>query len=791
MIHLFDGATGTMLQAAGMKPGECPELYNITHPEIVLDIHRQYVEAGTTLLHTNTFGANRQKLSAYGLQDRLEEINRAAVRIAKEAAQAGQNVKIVGDLGPTGKFLAPLGELSFDEAYDIYRQQATVLEESGVDCILIETIIDIQEMRAALLAVKDNTKLPVICQMSYSEDGRTVTGTDPETAAVILDAMGADVIGANCSCGPAQLLPVVEKLHGATTKPISIQPNAGLPRLVDGKTVFPMSPEEMGEWAPKLIAAGATYLGGCCGTTPAHIRAMADAVRDLSPIPAAAMPEAVMLTSRSKTVAVSASGAPLLIGERINPTGRKQMAADIRAGSLLSVKQEALAQAESGANILDVNMGVPGIDQADIMGKAIGELSMLTDLPLAIDTGDAEALEAGLKAYPGRALINSVSAEPDRLRDFLPLAKRYGAAILCLPISEAGIPKTAEDRLAVIETILKEAERVGIPKNSYLLDALVMTVATDANSANETLRTLRLYRAKYPYPTTMGLSNVSFGLPNRPSINANFFTMCLAAGLNAPIMNPHDAKMQEHLAASCALLGYDPCGRQYSITHSNATAPIQTAPAASTLPTVAQLKEAVIRGEKELAESLVIKALEEGSTPNEITEQGLTEAMNVVGEKFSSDEYFLPQVLLSAETMHVAFQTIRRQLPSLTIDSLGTVVLATVKGDIHDLGKNIVAALLENSGFTVIDLGKDVAAETVVSAAKEHNADLVGLCALMTTTVTEIDHTIDALNAANISAQTIIGGAVVTEDYARSAGATAYAEDGVAAVRIAKQLLGK
>ncbi|MBQ8682874.1 MAG: homocysteine S-methyltransferase family protein [Selenomonadales bacterium] len=791
MIHLFDGATGTMLQAAGMKPGECPELYNITHPEIVLDIHRQYVEAGTTLLHTNTFGANRQKLSAYGLQDRLEEINRAAVRIAKEAAKAGQNVKVVGDLGPTGKFLAPLGELSFDEAYDIYRQQATVLEEAGVDCILIETIIDIQEMRAALLAVKDNTKLPVICQMSYSEDGRTVTGTDPETAAVILDAMGADVIGANCSCGPAQLLPVVEKLYGATTKPISIQPNAGLPRLVDGKTVFPMSPEEMGKWAPKLIAAGATYLGGCCGTTPAHIRAMADAVRDLSPIPAAVMPEAVMLTSRSKTVAVSASGAPLLIGERINPTGRKQMAADIRAGSLLSVKQEALAQAESGASILDVNMGVPGIDQADIMGKAIGELSMLTDLPLAIDTGDAAALEAGLKAYPGRALINSVSAEPDRLRDFLPLAKRYGAAILCLPISEAGIPKTAEDRLAVIETILKEAERVGIPKNSYLLDALVMTVATDANSANETLRTLRLYRAKYPYPTTMGLSNVSFGLPNRPSINANFFTMCLAAGLNAPIMNPHDAKMQEHLAASCALLGYDPCGRQYSITHSNAAAPIQTAPAASTLPTVAQLKEAVIRGEKELAESLVIKALEEGSTPSEITEQGLTEAMNVVGEKFSSDEYFLPQVLLSAETMHVAFQTIRRQLPSLTIDSLGTVVLATVKGDIHDLGKNIVAALLENSGFTVIDLGKDVAAETVVSAAKEHNADLVGLCALMTTTVTEIDHTIDALNAANISAQTIIGGAVVTEDYARSVGATAYAEDGVAAVRIAKQLLGK
>ncbi|MBP3401347.1 MAG: homocysteine S-methyltransferase family protein [Selenomonadales bacterium] len=790
MIHMFDGATGTMLQAAGMKPGECPELYNITHPDIVLDIHRQYVEAGTTWLHTNTFGANRQKLSAYGLESRVAEINRAAVAIAREAAKAGNNVKVVGDLGPTGKFLAPLGELSFDEAYDIYREQAMILEEAGADCILIETIIDIQEMRAALLAVKDNTNMFVICQMSYSEDGRTVTGTDPTTAATILDAMGADVIGANCSCGPAQLLPVVEKLHAATTKPISIQPNAGLPRLVNGKTVFPMSPEEMGEWAPRLINAGATYLGGCCGTTPAHIRAMAEAVRDMKPIPPATMPQAVMLTSRTKTVAVSAFDAPVLIGERINPTGRKQMAADIRAGSLLSVKEEAIAQAEAGATILDVNMGVPGIDQATMMAKAISELSMLTDLPLAIDTGDAAALEAGLKAYPGRALINSVTAEEGRIRTFLPLAKRFGAALLCLPISEAGIPKTAEERISVIDTILTEAKKAGLGKHDYLLDALVMTVATDRNAANETLRTLRLYRENYPHPTTMGLSNVSFGLPNRPSVNANFFTMCLAAGLNAPIMNPHDSKMKEHLAASNALLGYDPCGREYSLSHSDMTTP-QQAETASTLPTLDRLKDAVVRGEKELAETLVVKALEEGTEPNEITEQGLTEAMNIVGEKFGSGKYFLPQVLLSAETMNVAFRTIRRQLPALTMDSLGTVVLATVKGDIHDLGKNIVAALLENSGFTVIDLGKDVDAQTVVTAAKEHQADLVGLCALMTTTVTEIDRTIDALKEANVTAQTIIGGAVVTADYACEAGADAYAEDGVDAVRIAKQLLGK
>lgn len=791
MIQLFDGATGTMLQAAGMKPGECPELYNITHPDIVRNIHRQYVEAGTTMLHTNTFGANRQKLSAYRLEDRIAEINQAAVRIAQEATEGYPDVKIVGDLGPTGKFLAPLGELSFDDAYAIYREQAMILADAGVDYILIETIIDIQEMRAALLAVKDNTTLPVICQMSYSEDGRTVTGTDPTTAAIILDAMGADVIGANCSCGPAQLLPVVEKLYSATTKPISIQPNAGLPRLVDGKTVFPMSPEEMGQWAPRLIAAGATYLGGCCGTTPAHIRAMRDAVQDLSPILPSVRSQAVMLTSRTKTISIDANGAPRLIGERINPTGRKKLAADIRAGSLLSVKQEALAQAEAGADILDVNMGVVGIDQAEIMAKAIGELSMLTDLALAIDTGDAAALEAGLKAYPGRALINSITAEPDRLRDFIPLAKRYGAAILCLPISEHGIPKTAEDRLAVIETILTEARRAGIADHSYLLDALVMTVATDQNSAKETLRTLRLYRKHYPYPTTMGLSNISFGLPNRPSINANFFTMCLASGLNAPIMNPFDPKMQEHFAASKVLLGYDPCGRAYSLAHSGDTqSTISTAPT-STLPTLSRLRDAVIRGEKELAAALVEQALDEGHCANEITEQGLTEAMNCVGEKFGAGKYFLPQVLLAAETMHIAFQTIRRKLPSLTMDSLGTVVLATVKGDIHDLGKNIVAALLENSGFTVIDLGKDVDATAVVDAARAHNADLVGLCALMTTTVTEIDHTIDALNSANITARTIIGGAVVTADYAREAGASAYAKDGVDAVRIAKELLGK
>lgn len=789
MISIFDGAMGTMLQQMGMLPGECPEQWNIDHPEKITAIHRLYIEHGANIIETNTFGANRIKLTHYGLSKQVAALNKAAVQAARAAA--GTTIRIAGSVGPTGKFIAPLGDLSFDEAYEVFLEQITALDEAGVDLILIETIIDIQEMRAALLAAKKACNKPVICQLSYEADGRTVTGTDPRTAAIVLEAMGADVIGANCSLGPAQLLHIVEILRSATRCPISIQPNAGMPVLVEGQTVFPMSPLELAEWAPKLIAAGASYIGGCCGTTPQHIQAMSQAIHNsgIQPPAAPQQPTCLALTSRSKTIYIGAGLPTVIIGERINPTGRKELLADIASGEFIIVKKEALAQIQSGATVLDVNMGVPGIDQAQAMRQAIEELSMLVDAPLAIDTSDAASLEAGLKAYPGRALINSVSAEPERLQEFLPLAKKYGAAILCLPIAPGGVPATALERVEIIKQIVELALAQGLRHEDFLLDALVMTVAADAQAAVQTLATLRLYRKEFGYPATMGLSNISFGLPKRELMNAAFCAMALASGLDAPILNPHNIMMQDMLAASSALLSYDPNGRHYSTTYAAAAQTQTTLSRNEPEDILSQIKQSVIHGEKNSVIPLVKQALADGHSSITITDNSLTAAMTVIGKDFGAGRCYLPQVLLAAETMRAAFQTIKEVLPAEKNISLGTVILATVKGDIHDLGKNIVCALLENNGFTVIDLGKDVSPETVVEAALSHHADIVGLCALMTTTMPQINHTIAKLKDAGCFAKTIVGGAVLTADYAAKAGADVYAPNGVLAVEIAKDLL--
>ena len=789
MIHIFDGAMGTMLQAGGLKPGACPELMNIEQPEVVKNIHRAYIEAGATIIETNTFGASRLKLEHYGLSERVRELNTAAVKLAKEAAQ--ERAQVAGSMGPTGRFVVPLGDLDFETAYDAFHEQAQALAEAGADYLIIETCIDIQEMRAALLAAKDVTDIPVICQLSYSEDGRTVTGTDPQSAAIILDAMGADIIGVNCSLGPEQLVPVVETLAKNCRRPISVQPNAGMPRLENGETIFPMGPEDFGQWAPKLVAAGASYVGGCCGTTPAHIRAMAEAVRGLDAPTRAEQPRRLWLASRSKAICIDKDLPTRLISERINPTGRKKLAAELREGSMLSIKKEAVNQVKAGAHLLDVNMGVGGIDQVAAMQKAVTEIAQLTDAPLCIDTSDPASLEAGLRAYPGRALINSVSAESPRLRDFLPLARKYGAAILCLPCTDEGIPKKAEGRVAAIKTIVKAAKAQGLQDGDFLLDALVMTVSADAGAAREVLKTLQLYRQELGYPSTMGLSNISFGLPNRPLINSTFFAMCLAAGLDAPIMNPYDELMQHALHASAALLGDDPCGLAFSQDEANLKVPKKAAVAKTDITdTIAAIKQAVIDGEKDEITLLVDRAIQEGKSSNEITEKGLTAAMTDIGEDFGSGRMFLPQVLLSAETMRTAFNRLKEQLPATQEADKGTVVIATVKGDVHDLGKNITGALLANSGFKLIDLGKDVDSTDIVRAAIENKADIVGLCALMTTTMVQIDKVIAELHAAGCAAKVMVGGAALTQEYADSAGADAYAPDGVKAVELAKQLVG-
>ena len=794
MIEIFDGAMGTMLQAGGLKAGACPEMMNIESSEIVKNVHKAYIEAGSTIITTNTFGASAIKLEHYGLASRIKELNAAAVKIAKEAAIG--RAKVAGDIGPTGRFVAPLGDLDFEDAYINFYDQAKALAEAGADFIIIETCIDLQEMRAALLAAKDACNLPVICQFSYSEDGRTVTGTDPQSAAVLLEAMGAAVVGVNCSLGPEQLVPIVKKLAQSCSLPVSVQPNAGMPYLEDGETKFPMDAVSFAKWTSKLIEAGATYLGGCCGTTPEHIRELAKAVKgtegNIKAIPRQADVR-LRLTSRSKTVTIDKTLPTVLIGERINPTGRKKLAAEIREGSLLGVKRDAVKQIRAGASVLDVNMGVGGIDEAAAMKRAITEIAQLTEAPLAIDTGNVEALEAGLRAYPGRALINSVSAEPERLEKFLPLAKKYGAAILCLPITEKGVPKTAEERVETVGLIINEAKRHGLKDGDFLLDGLVMTISADANACHEVLKTLKIYREKFGYPSTMGLSNISFGLPNRPLINSTFFAMCLAAGLDAPIMNPYDELMQNALKASAALLGKDPNGLQFSklgqINITMQAAQEEKITKKNTLDPLTAIKQAVIEGEKDEVAELVANAIAAGHDSNEITEKALTAAMNDIGVDFGAGKMFLPQVLLSAETMREAFNKIKELLPAQETKQIGTVVLATVKGDVHDLGKNIVGALLSNSGFKLIDLGKDVESERIVRAAIESKADIVGLCALMTTTMVQIDKVIADLHAAGCEAKVMVGGAALTQEYADSAGADAYAEDGVQAVQLAKKMM--
>lgn len=791
MTYIFDGAMGTMLQQAGLTSGVCPELWNIERPETVTAVHRQYVDSGADILETNTFGANRIKLSHYGLENKVHLLNQAGVAAARRAA--GPNTKIAGSVGPTGKLIAPLGDLDFDTAYNVFAEQISALQQAGADYILIETIIDLQEMRAALLAAKAVCSKPIICQLSFEADGRTVTGTDAQTAAIVLEALGADIIGANCSVGPEQLLPVISTLAANTTRPIIVQANAGMPELIQGKTVFPMGPAAIAKWTPQLIAAGASYIGGCCGTTPAHIKAIKEAADNYvttAPRLILSAKKSTALTSRSKTVLLGPDHPPAIIGERINPTGRKALAASIRAGSFLEVKRDAIHQVQAGAAILDVNMGIPGINQALTMHQVVQELSMLVDVPLAIDTTDPDALEAGLKAFPGRALINSVSYEPDRLAHFLPLAKKYGAAILCLPLAPGGVPQNAAEKVTIAEGIVKAALEAGLAPHDLLLDALVLTAAAVPGAGLETLKTLMLYREHFGYPTVMGLSNISFGLPRRDLMNSTFYAMALTAGLDAPILNPLDPLMQDVMAATDAILGHDANAKRYSERYSGTTnSNITPRKSGQPLNVLEEIRQTVVQGEKELVIPLVKQALSEGYSVLDITDKALTIAMSEIGDAFGAGRSFLPQVMLAAETMRSAFNTIKGTLPADSIASRGTVIIATVKGDVHDLGKNIVAALLENNGFTVFDLGKDVSADEIVAASVRHNADIVGLCSLMTTTLPQIDQTIAALKAAGSSSKIIVGGAVVTNEYALMAGADAYAADGVAAVNIAKSLI--
>ncbi len=804
-MYIFDGAMGTMLQAAGLEEGYCPELFNVEKPNVVKDIHGNYLQHGADIITTNTFGACSLKLEDYGLQDRVAEINTAAVKVAKEAiAMYKPEARVAGSMGPTGRFLQPLGNMSFDSIYESYREQADALIEAGVDFIIIETIIDVQEMRAALLASLDARKaagktknqVQIICQFSFSEDGRTITGTPPEVATTIVEAIGADIIGINCSLGPEQIEPLIKKIASVTNLPISCQPNAGMPQLINKQTVFPLSAENMGPLMIPIADAGASYLGGCCGTTPAHIQSIANAIKNHTPKKRPHVEAKTIITSRTKLLELGHGVKPLIIGERINPTGRKILAQELRDGSFIRVKRDALDQVEAGADILDVNMGVAGMDQSPLMEKAIFDLSMLVETPLSIDTLDPAAMEIALKNYPGRALINSVNGEEESITHVMPLAKRYGAALLCLPICSGDLPEKAEDRVALADSIVNRAYSYGLKSQDLLLDPLVLTLASGEDSARQTLRTLQLYKEKFGFPTVMGLSNISFGMPQRPYLNGQFLTMALASGLTTPIMNPLNYAAKKAFVSSTTLLGWDPGSAQFIKEYGyedETTAPGNAAPKGPAKASfdsndpLANIRTCVEQGEKEAIVDLVKKALADGIDPLDITKKGLSEAMNVVGEKFGSGKLFLPQVMLAAETMQAAFNTIKEIIPASDSLDKGTVVVATVKGDIHDLGKNIVAALLENNGYKIIDLGKDVEPEVIVQAIKDNKASMVGICSLMTTTMPQIDNTIAAIREAGLDTKVMVGGAVVSQDYADQAGADLYAKDGIAAVNKANE----
>lgn len=787
MIKIFEGAMGTYLQALGIADEPCPEYASVKYTEEVTLIHKNYVSAGADILECNTFGASPLKLAQFGLVDETEKINIAGVKAARAAAKA--NTEIAGNIGPSGRLISPLGDLSFDEACESYARQVKALAGAGVDYILFETIIDLQEMRAGLIAAKTVCNLPIICQLTYDELGRTVTGTDPITAAAVLEPLGASIIGMNCSLGPEQLLPLVKQLASATTLPIIVQPNAGLPIMRGGKTYFPLTAEKMGYWAPKLVEAGASILGGCCGTTPEHIKAISKAVRYMEPVARKLLPKGVRLASRSKNVWLGKGHQTVLIGERINPSGRKAMAAEIKAGDFTSVKREALAQVAAGAGILDINMGVPGLPQRELMGKVIGDLAMLVDVPFAIDSVEPDVIEAGLRSFVGRALINSVSDKKDVKTKIFALAKKYGAALLILPLGEKGLPKTAEERVAIAQKLIVEGKAAGLQDSDFMLDPLVLTVASDGNAPSETLKTLCEYDKVFGYPTTMGLSNVSFGLPGRENINAAFYALALASGLNAPIINPCNEKIQGMTAATNVLLGFDSQGVNYSKTYvATVSSPKMDKSVEQDI--LGALAQSVISGERERAAQQALQALQEGYAAGDITTKALIKGMNIVGEEFGAGRTFLPQVMLAAEAMRSAFDALKTKISLNDLPYMGKVILATVRGDVHDLGKNIVGALLSNSGFSVIDLGKDVEPEVILAAVEKEKPDIVGLCALMTTTLGAMEETINLIHEKN-KVTIMVGGAVLTSEYAKEIKADLYAANGVQAVNLAENTVKK
>jgi len=792
---------GSMLQDAGLRPGECPELMNIERPDVVSAVHAQYAAAGADVLTTNTFGATRVKLDEYGLSPRLREINAAAVKLARKAAAgSGRDVMVAGGMGPTGKFLAPVGELSFDLAYDVFREQAQALAEAGADAIIIETLSDIKEARAAVMAAREAADLPVIVTMTFQQDLRSLLGTPPEVAVTVLGSLGADVVGANCSLGPEGLYDVARRMAAVSRVPLIFQPNAGLPQLVDGKTVFPAGPDELARYAARFLELGASVIGSCCGSTPAHTRAMAEVLGRWGEKPGRSPgAAATRLASRTRLVTIGGSEPPVIIGERINPTGRKELSAELASGKTPTVRKDARGQAEAGAALVDINVGLPGADEAELMGLVVRAVEESTDLPVVIDSTDPEAIEAALREVSGKPLVNSVTGDVSRLETVLPLVRRYGAAVVGLTIDEEGVPATAEKRVEIAGRILDACINYGIPREDLVIDPLVLTASAEQPQAAETLKAVGMIKERLGLATSLGVSNISFGLPNRPLINAVYLTMALGYGLDAAMVNPYDPRMGEAVAAGAVLVNRDPRAEGYIAAHrrkAHAGGESAATPSAgkedggpSTLED--EIRKAVIEGDKEGILPLVEKALEKGMEPLSVGNECLIPALTEVGRLYETKEFFLPQVMQSAETMKAAFARLKREMRPGEGRDRGTVVLATVFGDVHDIGKNIVSTLLENHGLNVVDLGKNVPKETVLDEAVKNGADVIGLSALMTTTMTQMGELIKERDRRGLKIPVVLGGAVVTPEYAAKVGAAGSSRDAMEAVGLIKEIIGR
>ncbi len=788
-ILVLDGATGTMLQKKGMKPGSCPEELNLSNPEMIRAVHREYVEAGVNIITSNTFGGNRIKLTEYGLEGRLAEINTAAVKIAKEVA--GKKCLVMSTIGPTGKFLKPIGDMSFDDAYNIFKEQISACHKAGADIIGFETFSDIKEIRAGLIAARDvSPNIPIFAMMTFQNDMRTVVGTDPETASVVLNALGADLIGGNCSLGPEGLIEIFRRMNRISRKPLVFQPNAGMPELCNGVTCYPSSPETMAEYAVKFAKEGINVIGGCCGTTPEHIKAMVKAVRRIKPSKRE-IPSYTAVSSRTKSVFFGYGKPPVRIGERINPTGKKLLSTELKDGNVSIIRDEAKRQADAGADILDVNVGAPGADEIKMMERGVFTVQDAVNLPLMLDSNNPSVLEAGLKASDGKVIINSVNGEEKSLKTILPLAKKYGAVVLGLALDEKGIPKSAVGRFKIADRILKRAVKIGIPKEDVLIDCLTLTVSAEPTQALETLKALKLIKDKLGLSTILGVSNVSFGLPSRPIINSAFLTMALESGLDASIINPMDSRMMEAFDASAVLIGKDIRADRYIKKYAQKTEVRSQKTEVEEKPEGIKdrLKKAIIEGDKERIVALVDEALKEGMKPMDVSSSALIPGLEEVGRRFEKGVYFLPQIILSAETMQSAFGRLKLEFKKTEFTSLGKVVMATVQGDIHDIGKNIVCTLLQNYGFEVIDLGKNVPANTILDQAVKRGADIVGLSALMTTTMVEMENVIKLFRSEGIEVPIMVGGAVLTRKYAEEIGADGYAKDAMEAVARAKELM--